>query len=68
MTARADGRVGWGADIRTELLRMLISSSRQFVEQRLCLFKIGRAEPFGEPPADGRAQFARLFAAALVAT
>ena len=35
-------------------------------EQRLCFFQIGRAEPFGEPAADGRAQFARLFAAALV--
>jgi hypothetical protein len=29
-------------------LRMPISSSRQFVEQRLCLFEVGGVEAFGE--------------------
>jgi hypothetical protein len=46
---------------------MLISSSRQFVEQRLCLFKIGRVEAFGEPAVDRREEAAGFGAAALVA-
>ena len=40
---------GWGADIRSELLPILISSSRQLVEQYLRLFQIGGVEPLGEP-------------------
>src|SRR5689334_18059985 len=51
----------WGAyeaDIRTGLLHMLITSSSQLVEQRLCLFEIGRVEAFGEPAVDRREQVA----------
>jgi len=67
ITLPAGGRLGWGADIRTELLRRLISSSRQFVEQRLCLSKIGRVEAFGEPAVDRREKVAGFGVAALVA-
>ena len=47
----------WGsyeADIRSGLLHMLITSSSQLVEQRFCLFEIGRVEAFGEPAVDRR--------------
>ena len=36
--------------VRTELLRMLISSSRQFVEQRLSLFRSGVSTPSVNQP------------------
>jgi hypothetical protein len=58
---------GYEADLRTGLLHMLITSSSQFVEQRFCLFEIGRAEAFGEPAIDRREQVARFGMAPLVA-
>jgi hypothetical protein len=48
MTSPMDVRIGWGADIRSELLPILISSSRHLVEQYLRLFQIGGVEPLGE--------------------
>src|SRR5215472_8176141 len=41
--------------------------SGKFVEQRLCLFEIGRAKAFGEPAIYRREEVARFGAAALVA-
>ena len=49
------------------LLHMLITSSRQFFEQRLRLFQIGGVEPLGEPAEDRREQLAGFGVAALVA-
>jgi hypothetical protein len=46
---------------------MPVAGSRQFVEQRLCLFEIGRVEAFGEPGVDGGEKLVGLSAAALVA-
>ena len=43
------------------------TDSRQFVQQRLCLFEIRHIEAFGEPAVDGCEQIAGLGAAALVA-
>jgi hypothetical protein len=37
---------------------MLITSSSQLIEQRLCLYKVGRVEALGEPAVDGREQLA----------
>jgi hypothetical protein len=54
ITSPLDVRIGWGADIRSELLPILISSSRQRVEQYLRLFQIGVVEPLGEPTVDRR--------------
>ena len=65
MTAPADGRLGWGADIRTELLRMLISRSRQFVEERLRVFEIGCVKTLGKPTIDRREETAGFAVAAL---
>src|SRR6516162_8543696 len=39
----------------------------EFVQQRLCVFEIGRAETLGKPAVDRREQIARLDAAALAA-
>ena len=50
-------------DIRTGLLRMLITSSSQFVEQRFCLFEVGGVEAFGEPAVDRREKVAGFGAA-----
>jgi hypothetical protein len=36
----------------------VIGNSCQFVEQRLCLFEIGRVEAFGEPAVDRREKLA----------
>ena len=44
-----------------------ISSSRQFVEQRLRLLEIGRVEAFGEPAIDGHEKVAGFGVVALVA-
>src|SRR6516164_6805719 len=41
--------------------------SSQLVEQRLCVLKVGRVEPFGEPAVNRREEGARFGAAALVA-
>src|SRR5437764_3463100 len=46
---------------------MLTAGSRQFVEQRLRLFEIGRVEAFGEPAVDRREKVAGFGVAALVA-
>ena len=46
---------------------MLITSSRQFFEQRLRLFQIGGVDPLGEPAVDRREQLAGFGVAALVA-
>jgi hypothetical protein len=46
---------------------MPVAGSRQFVEQRLCLFEIGRVEAFGEPAVDRREEVSGFGAAALVA-
>src|SRR6516162_1949497 len=43
------------------------SGTFEFVEQRLCLFEVGRAEAFGEPAVDRREQIAGFAATALVA-
>ena len=42
-------------------------SRRQFVEQRLCLFKIERVEAFGEPAVDRSEKLASLIPLALIA-
>ena len=67
MPAPADGRVAQEAVIRAGLLVMLATGSRQFVEQRLRLFQIGRVEAFGEPAVDRREKVAGFGVAALVA-
>ena len=46
---------------------MIITSSSQLVEQRLCVFEIGRVEAFGEPAIDRCQQVAGFALAALVA-
>jgi hypothetical protein len=43
------------------------SGAPEFVEQRLCLFEIGRAETLGEPVVDRRQKIASFGAATLVA-
>src|SRR5438477_3920450 len=43
------------------------TGSRQFVQQRLCLFQIGGVETFGEPTVDRREEVAGFGVAALVA-
>jgi hypothetical protein len=35
--------------IKKRLFLRVFTSSRELVEQRLCLFEIGRAEAFAEP-------------------
>src|SRR6516162_4128273 len=55
------------ADIRTGLLRMLITSSSQFVEQCPRLFEVLCAEAFGKPAVDGSEEVASFGRAALVA-
>jgi hypothetical protein len=52
MTSPVDVRIGWGADIRGELLPILISSSRHLVERYPRLSQIGGVEPLGEPTVD----------------
>src|SRR6516165_11125267 len=47
--------------------KILDTGSCQLVEQRLCLFEIGRAEAFGEPAIDGGEKVAGFGMAALVA-
>ena len=64
MTTSADG---WGDEKRTLTSSMISAGSRQFVEQRLCLFEIGRVEAFGEPAVDRREEIAGFGAPALVA-
>ena len=44
-----------------------IAGSRQFVEQRLCLFQIGGVEALGEPAVNRREQIARFGPPALFA-
>jgi len=46
---------------------MPVAGSRQFAEQRLGLFQIGRVEAFGEPAIDWREKVAGFGAATLVA-
>ena len=58
---------GYEADIRSGLLHMLITSSSQLVEHRLCVFEIGRVEAFGEPAIDWRQEVAGFGAPALLA-
>ena len=45
----------------------MTGNSRQRVEQRFCVFQVGRIEPLGEPAVDRHEQIAGLSAAALVA-
>ena len=46
---------------------MPVAGSRQFAEQRLRLFQIGRVEALGEPGVDWRKEVAGLGAVALIA-
>jgi hypothetical protein len=46
---------------------MPVADSRQFAEQRLCVFKIGGGEAFGEPGVDRREEVAGFGVATLVA-
>jgi hypothetical protein len=46
---------------------ILITSSSQLVEHRLCVFEIGRVEAFGEPAIDWRQEVAGFGAPALLA-
>ena len=53
--------------MRTELLHTPTASSPQLVEQRLCLFKVGRIETLGEPVVDRCEKVMGVGAAPLVA-
>ena len=66
-TAPADGRTGQKAVVRARPPAMLTTGSRQFVEQRLCLFKIGGVEALCEPAVNRLEQIVRLSAPALFA-
>ena len=46
---------------------MPVAGSRECVEQRLCVFEIGRVEAFGEPAVKGREQVTRFDASPLFA-
>src|SRR5271170_1750487 len=46
------------AVVRARPPAMLATGSRQFVEQCLCLFQVGGAEPLGEPAVDRGEQIA----------
>ena len=61
----ADSLAGQGADIRAGLRYTALAGSHQFVEQRFCLFEIGRVEAFGEPAVDGAEKITRFGVAAL---
>src|ERR1700731_1158037 len=65
--ALADGRTGQKAVVRARPPAMLTTGSRQFVEQRLCVFQIGGVEAFGEPAVDRGEEVAGFGAAALLA-
>ena len=56
-----------GKDRYVMLSPQLLTSSSQLVEQRLCLFEIGRIEALGEPAIDRRKEIAGFGAKALVA-
>jgi hypothetical protein len=62
-----DGRAGQGADIRAGFRHMPVAGSRQCIEQRPCVFEIGRLEAFGEPAVDRCEEVAGFGVAALVA-
>ena len=55
-----------GADIRTRPAKVLLSGSRQPVEERLCLSKIGGSAAFGKPAINRCEKVAGFGAAALV--
>src|SRR6202048_12590 len=63
VSSPADRWIYRGAVIRTTR----ISSSRQLVEQRLCLFQVGGVEAFGEPAVDRPEEVAGFGAPALLA-
>src|SRR5215472_7151563 len=65
--APADGRTGQKAVVRARPPAMLTTGSRQFVEQCLCLFQVGRIEPLGEPAVDGSEEIAGFGSPALLA-
>src|SRR5271166_4846800 len=67
LAAPAGGRGDAEAVIRGGLLVMLTISSREFVEQRLCLFQVGGFEPLSEPAVERREQCVRFVAAPVVA-
>ena len=54
-----------GADIRTRPAKVLLSGSRQPVEERLCLSKIGGSAAFGKPAINRCEKVAGFGAAAL---
>src|SRR5262249_3585911 len=65
--APADGRTGQKAVVRARPPAMLTTGSRQFVEQCLCLFQVGRIEPLGEPAVDWSEEIAGFGSPALLA-
>src|SRR5439155_20630459 len=62
-------RVGWKSDIGAGLphIALLITSSRQFFQQRLGFNQIGRVKALGEPAVYRREKVAGFGAATLVA-
>jgi hypothetical protein len=67
MPPPAAGRVAQEAVIRVRnFWSCWRTSSRQFVEQRLCIFEVGRVEAFGKPAVDRREQVAGLGAPPLL--
>ena len=65
MASPADDRADQEAVIRAKL--SVTTSTRQFVQQPLCLFQVEGVEALGEPGIDRREQIMRLSAPALFA-
>src|SRR5215472_5963670 len=67
MPASASGPVAQKRSLASDFWVCWRAASRQFVEQRLCLFEILCVEAFGEPAVDQREKVAGFCAAALIA-
>jgi hypothetical protein len=65
--APVDGRTGQKAVVRARPPAMLTTGSRQFFEQRLCVFQISGVEALGEPAVDGSEEIVRFDTPALLA-